>query len=493
MNILPQKQLFELLNLYFGQFSGVLNQLAFPYETIASSFNYSQLVESLFKASKSMCIDALRYAIEKIDNEWCNRPDRTSTHHIKVTRSRTIITLFGELTYTRRIYVNKHTKEFYTYVDEFLGLHKGDRFDPCVKARIIEAYASSNSMIKVGQNVGREIYAPFSTNTSYKDYAIPRQTIQKIITNTGKVSVPFNKKDKTPKHLYIMADEKRVPLQTHNEYGNAERSFTKEVVIFEDIENAYRSSKKGLKQRHRLIGKIRIIGHESNIWLRVEEALNQLYEMDKVCEIHIMGDGAEWIKNGVKELNTFLIDNKNLKLDFTLDAFHYNQSIIRITRDKNDQILLYESMQDNDKKAFETICKSLINSENCTNPERIEKEMSYIINQWPYIMRRISGKMSMPCAMEGSISHDLCNPFASVPKAYIKENLDIYARNLQNELNGHNLLKLTLRAFDKIKEDDTTEVNLNEKYHLPERTSSSSASNLDFLRDISNGYNPLSI
>ena len=133
----------------------------------------------------------------------------------------------------------------------------------------------------------------------------------------------------------------------------------KEVVIFEDIENIYEKSHLGLSQRRRLVAKTRIMALEGKIWERVEAAIYQLYDTEKIKLIEIMGDGANWIKAGASELT-----NSNYEVKYSLDSFHLNQALLRIAPDKEDRQALIDLIYyEYDKKGFLTACNSLANKD----------------------------------------------------------------------------------------------------------------------------------
>jgi len=472
----------DLLNSVFSNFYSYISNLANPFDLRYSVFNYAHMVETLNDAIYNFALLLLKDAIEKIDSDWRNRPDRVSRYYVKQTRSRTIITLFGVLTYTRTIYIDRHTNESYCHVDSLLGLSAGIKYDPCVRAKAAELYSYHNSMLKVGRILGEQIFCRFSTSKDGNDYAIPRQTIQSFILDFNFISTSFHKMKNTPNILYIMADEKWIPLQERNSEGKPTKLMSRAVIIFEDCINEYKSSNLGLKQRHKLIGKTRVFGSDNDIWLKVEDALMQLYDLDNVKHIHLMGDGASWIKSGVDALS-----NATYSTDFTLDAFHLNQALLRITNDNEERDALRNSIYElKSRSVFKNACTALRE----LYPEReqtIESNMNYILNNWVPIMSRIE-RVSMPCAMESSICHDICNTFTSVPKAYKSKSLRIYLQNRMHYLNGTSMIPLFLHAYDKKKEDDS-DIDLSDSYHYSSASSSSSYQQLDFVKNFGSRSN----
>ena len=68
---------------------------------------------------------------------------------------------------------------------------------------------------------------------------------------------------------------------------------------------------------------------ESDFGGQVYERLSELYDLDKVKNIHILGDGASWIKAGQYHMTT-----QKTKVDFSLDKFHLHQPLTRIEKEK---------------------------------------------------------------------------------------------------------------------------------------------------------------
>jgi hypothetical protein len=201
------KKCFEVLLTVFRQTSA-------PMYGVYSIRNYTSLMESLSDAVRALSLQLLREEIETLDRGFLNSPNRTRRYHVKTTRERTLITPVGVLTFTRTIYQNTATRKCYCHVDRILGLPKYDRYDPCVKAMIVEAGASINSMIKVGEFVGDRIFSAFSLAKTRKAFRISRQTVHNVMKR-AKQCIVYPAQIQTPPQLYLMADEKFIPLQSH--------------------------------------------------------------------------------------------------------------------------------------------------------------------------------------------------------------------------------------------------------------------------------------
>ncbi len=100
-----------------------------PLTTSLSSLEYGQLISSLSDALAYIGRDALKATFEEMDLAFRNSPHRTSNYYVKQTRYRTIMTVFGEVTYKRTEYIERSTRKPYCYVDRKIKLRSRERFD----------------------------------------------------------------------------------------------------------------------------------------------------------------------------------------------------------------------------------------------------------------------------------------------------------------------------------------------------------------------------
>jgi hypothetical protein len=458
MNILAQ-----LLSIYqsiylTSELRDLIDKLVSTVYMRPSIFNFSELIEKVGNHDHEHSLETIKFIIEEMDRNYRISEDRRNLYYVKQTRDRTILTLFGALTYRRTEYIDRSTKEPFCYVDWKLGLRKWERYDPCVQALIVEKYADSNSMIKVGKEVGDRMSGVFNTkNINYS--AIPRQTVYNILRKHTNLNPKITRVKNTPKILYIMSDEKFVPIQDKqgkkNKKDKPEKQMVKEIVIFEDIE-AIQLKNGAFSSRKQLINKTIVIHCEENPWETVLNVLSERYDMDEVELIYISGDGASWIKSGVAELK-----NAANTVKYGIDKFHFHRAIERISPDFKN-ILLDYCIHDSRKDFIE-----LVDDIKESSPEKIEtilQNENYILNNWQAYQTSIK-EIIIGCPMEQAIAHDLASVFTSVGKAYSKNNLEIYLANREHLRNGCHLRNLVLqaRAIQDIKYYSEFDLSLFEK------------------------------
>lgn len=393
--------------------------------------NYIDLCINIAKTIKNTAKQLFINKIEMIDNKFRNNPERLNNYYIKDSRFRTIITPFGEVTFKRTIYQCKHSNKCYTHVDRLLGLPKYDRYDPAVKSMIIKLYSDQNSMIKVGKIIGDRIYSNYSIDETRNYHIISRQTIHNVVSQM-KVYIPTIKRIKhTPNTLYIMADEHFVALQK----SKSNCAMIKAGVIFDGIRNTQKHH-----QRNEYLNKHYHFSLDDNFWEDIYQIIIERYDIDKIKNIYIMGDGANWIKKGIEVF-------KRNKAVFGIDRFHMKQAIIKLTTDPLEIIILLSYLDNLDKESFMILAKSIIQKESSIKDKTKKSLLRYLSNNWE-AYRVMEEEIVIGCGMEGQISHTLASIFSSVPKAYSEDNLLIYTKTRALMLNGYDLRKVFIKASE---------------------------------------------
>lgn len=448
MNSLPQSNNF--LNYQLSNLDYSLSKFATPFITKFSSLDYATFIQDIDSWMHDFIKKSMVDFIEKADREFRNSPDRLQRYYVKQTRLRSLITMFGEITFLRTEYVHRDTNEPYCYIDRKLAIKSRQRYDCCVEAKIKELYANQNSMIKVGQIIGESTFASFSLDPIRKLHALPRQTVYNLLHRTGKITLDPKPMKETPETLYIMADEKWVPLQGECTEEKAHvKEMVKVAVCFENREPIY--TKKGEKAaRNKLKNKFVISSCKSeriNFWEDVLDQLSKRYDLNKIKNIYILGDGAPWIKGG-----TSLLRMPNVSVKYALDRYHAVQAINRMTTDETfrDVLTLYlYSLQKEEFEIVASIARSYLKTEEQIN--RFDIYHEYILTNWN-AFKIMCKEVKIGCAMEQAISHIIASVFTSVPKAYGRKNLPLYVNARMLHTNSEDIIQTHLLAIDFQKE-----------------------------------------
>lgn len=417
----------------------VINHLSSE-NTIA---NYITLIEDIKEAAKVQNIKMFTDIIKEIDEKFFNSAYRKENYYVHSLRSRTIVTIFGEITIKRRYYESKHNDSRLFYVDKKLGLKPYDVYDPSIKALVID-YSSTNAASHVSKAIADICSLTFTNNESNK-IILSRQTIKNIIDSAPIINVVEKPKEKTPKELHIMLDEKWIHLQGKSRHKTHSSQEVKVAVVYENATNI-KHSRMTLNGVHYITS---VEGVE-DLRRKIMDYLEQSYELEKVEKIFVLGDAATWIQVTPRELKS----NLTTTIEYLIDWFHVTQGINRITSFKHYRTHLYQMLFTRNKKGFERTIEAL-KKDHVKVKEKIEEKSKYILNNWSEIMDRLDN-LNKACSMESHISHGIAALFTSVPKAYSVDSL--YKRINQRELflNHHSIRELMLKAYDYIDQDEIT-------------------------------------
>lgn len=409
MNIISQFN--QLLKENFEKFlESYFNDSHF-WNKSSSIDNYLNFMNDMDNFANSFIIDAIKAYFEYIDEAFFNTKYRKQFCKSKGFYDRTILTLFGEITFKRRYYYDKNDNSRFFFTDMFLGLPKRKYFDPFVRSEICNEAASSNYS-KTGRIIASKIGKRIDNNIY-----ISRASSRNVV-------IDFNIEEDTEynlrrvEKLFIMLDEKFVGSQ----FNNGQDHMIKASITFEDRKLVYKYKKKeDSKDRYKLINSHTCASIDNNLLIDTVDYIYNNYDVDYLKEIYFMGDCASWIKNFPRSY--WFEFNKNIKVDFAMDGFHFSLALKNLTTNKYPDVynaLLYYSNQNN-KKDFKQLCNDFI--ELC--PERkdtITDKMNYILNNWKE-RQLYNNKSYLKCSMESHISHIFADIFTSRPKAYSTKGL----------------------------------------------------------------------
>ena len=130
-----------------------------------SKISLSDLLSIPNKVVMDSIIKNVILTLKKLDEDYFNSPQRKELYYPKGTYSRTIITLFGEVTFNRRAYVDKNGKNHFYYLDSLLNISPRVVFDNDVINELLFLAGKHTSYSTIGQILGQYIFKnDFSTD-----------------------------------------------------------------------------------------------------------------------------------------------------------------------------------------------------------------------------------------------------------------------------------------------------------------------------------------
>lgn len=172
---------------------------------------FLNLQKTFFEETKNMIV----YLIESGDKAYRESEERKKNAYINIKYdSRTIYTIFGEITFNRTYYKCKNENKYYYFIDELLGLKKYDTYNPIIKAIAIDDSVNTNPNNSSYHSSLRILNILDSISSNIPQ--IPRQTIYRWLRKTNICQINYETINNS-KILYVMADEKWIHEQDKND------------------------------------------------------------------------------------------------------------------------------------------------------------------------------------------------------------------------------------------------------------------------------------
>lgn len=372
--------------------------------------------------------NAIKLYFEYIDDIFFHTKYRKSFCKSKGFYKRTILTLFGEVTFKRRYYFDKNSNDYFFFTDYFLNLPKRKYFDPFVCSEICNE-SSSTSYSKAGMIVSQKIGRKINNLLN-----ISRATARNVV-----LSFPIDDNAnvdevKRVERLSVMLDEKFVGSQ----FNDGQDHMIKVAIIFENTELVYKNKlKPNSMNRYKLVNSHTCASIENTLLMNVVNYIYNNYDIFSLKEIHFMGDCVPWIKSFPR--TGWFNFHDDLKILFGMDGFHFSQALTNLTTSQNQDVYsaLYEYVLLNKKDEFVRLSNEFLDL-NLDRKETIETKRNYITNNWE-ARQTYQNNAYMRCSMESHISHIFADLFTSRPKAYSQKGLKQLLKLRLLKINGRNI------------------------------------------------------
>ena len=164
------------LNNAFSSFSQIIIDNIVSCLTNPNDKNkYISVISEIQEQSKLLIVKIIADIFESFDEQYKYSSNRKLYYNInKSNVSRTITTLFGEVTFKRTYYQSKIDNSLHFVLDEALNLPKNDRYDPIIKAMAINTYSKTNMSLS-GQIIGEQLTDISNLGDNDAIRTIPRQ------------------------------------------------------------------------------------------------------------------------------------------------------------------------------------------------------------------------------------------------------------------------------------------------------------------------------
>lgn len=384
----------KLIQLVFQKFLLVVEKI---FDLLDGKYTYPEFETELKKLlndlGREICAEVLNELDKKI---YKDKQERKNWVVVQKDCQRTVTTKFGDITYKRRYYKNKQTGQTAYLTDKAAGIQKYARIDAALKADIVDI-STILSYEKSTQELKRD----------GAECNISRQTVMNTlrkIDNIKTYETPNNKKK--AEVIYIEADEDHINLQ------NGKSGIAKLIYVHEG-KQIIRKGRNQLKNTVYFSG-VYDGDKIEDLWEQVWKYITDTYDEDKIKRIYISGDGAEWIKFGVKYLPNAI---------YVLDLFHLQKYITSALKDdKKTKRQLWKAILKRNKPKVNEILEQKLKELGLINPKNpITKLQTYINNNWDGICSYSLYKDEITgCSAESHVSHVLSERLSRGPISWSK-------------------------------------------------------------------------
>ena len=351
--------------------------------------------------------DLTKFVLEYAEEIIFNLKERRNEFESLEKDDRKIITIFGEIDFKRRYYLDKKTNERVYLLDEYFKIARKERLLENVETRLIEEAIETN-------------YEKAGKVAAYKT-EISKQTIMNKISELN-INIEEIKPEakKVVDNIYCIADEDHVHLQK----GGIEEP--RLIVVYDSIMKDGKRTK--LCNKKHFGGVYR--GKIDDLWEEVLTYIDKTYDLKKVKNIYILGDGANWIKTGLE----WIPGSINV-----LDKFHLMKAVNGIVGKENKgnadekaeyKRRIYRSFYSLDfKETKEIVYEILAEEMDKSTRERKQKLLRYILNNKQGITNLYKYQKELHgCSAEGHISHLYSARLSSRPLGWKTINVNNVSR-----------------------------------------------------------------
>jgi hypothetical protein len=359
-----------------------------------------RLREKLNELGREVCKSVLESADQRLLESRSERPGWIIQRRDD---KKSILTPFGEVKYKRTYYKHAKTKQYAYLVDKMAGHGPHARMDLALSAEAVEN-SSELSYRKSGQRLSR--MAP--------EAGVSGQTVMKAIRRFDleeKVNEVRCEKKKC-EVLYVEADEDHVA-------GQDGRTYMPYLVYVHEGKNGVKGKRRKLKSPRYFSG---LYKEADELWLWVLNYIEENYDMNILKTIFVCGDGAAWIKTGLRILP---------KSVFVLDMFHLKKRLVSVFgRDSEDYSKAWKAIGKGDRLTVERLIKKAMVFAQTPNQMKTACDCQiYIRNNWGGITAyQTYPEADLGVSAEGHVSHILSDRLSSRPMGWSRIGVDQMSR-----------------------------------------------------------------
>lgn len=370
---------------------------------------FPELEQTASELSRRMAADFIGLVLSDADRLIRESGLRRRSYTVQRSRSRTLISSVGDITFTHTLYKDAQGKTR-CLLDELIRLPDRERFTVPAEAKLLNE-AELHSYQHAADSLCTNSQTITKTTVMNKVHAVEEEIPEMDV-------IPEEKKP--CEYLYIEADEDHIHRQ---EDGKEHGCFTgKLVYLFEGKESV-------CKDRRKLVAPFYFgglyAGPEQNaaLWEKVDRYIRDHYDEESLKCVYISSDGGGWIRSAAEYIG---------KGKLVADRYHLMKYINRVARhtgenEKATKGRFYKYIYKNKLLAAKKLLTRIQNHYE-GSMRATEECRSYLEGNWEAIQRAFHDRHVLGCSAEGHVSSVYSERMSSRPMGWSETGADRMCR-----------------------------------------------------------------
>ena len=390
------------------------------WETMQSCRDLGELERAVMGLGQAVTGQLFKAALENMDERLMQERDRQQLKLVRI-EERNLVTLFGEIRFKRRYYLDVASGRYRHLLDEALGLEPRQVLSPGLRQTVVKL-ATRVTYRQVGF-VLEELLGGvhLSVMTLWKQVqaagAMVREraeALRKAVFDRGEVPAGT----RSTAELYIEADEVWVPGRSED----GKRGVGLKVAVAYEGKAEVGPGRKALRGRRVVAG----VEGPDRFWEHVTVDLGGVWDLDRVTRFTLGSDGAAWLKNGCRYFpgSTHQLDPYHLRRALVEGLSHHEEAYHKVVK----------GIANGNWTEVAGALREAAKSSQGAKRRRVRQLETYLGNNWDGIQN--SGAGSKLGAIEGQVFHHAARRLKGHGGAWSERGVDHLARLLAADANG---------------------------------------------------------
>lgn len=338
--------------------------------------SFKELEKKIFNYVCELAREITQIMLESYDDELAQERNK-KLYRDKGRRDTSIKTVYGEVTYSRRVYqtVNEEGQKVYVHLlDEAMHMDKIGLISTNLAEKIALTITESPYRVTadiINETCGQSISAQGVWN-------LIQQLGERIDEEENHAVKQMNADQATGTRIIPVLFEEMDGVWLHMQDEHHKKIKKQEMKIFTMYEGW--DAEKEKENRSTLVGKYMLAGMEDSTSFheKREACIRQKYDADEIEQRILNGDGGSWIKEPY--------DPDTI---FQLDRYHIYQEILRKIKDKRAQQNIRKLFENEEIEEMLEYIEAYANS--VENPDENDKKSKYARELLKYLSNNKHG------------------------------------------------------------------------------------------------------